>query len=102
MQKLQDYWGERNSQQKIVLVAAFLVTFISVGAFAWLAQRPNMALLYGGINSTRAGEVIAGVERAGVPYEVRGNSIWVEILGPGPAADGIGRTGAAGRGRRGL
>lgn len=78
MQKLQDYWNERSSQQRLLLAAAFATTFLVVAAFAWLASRPNMALIYGGLDSAQAGEVIAGIERAGVPYEVRGDSIWVD------------------------
>ena len=78
MQKLQDYWTERSSQQKAVLVAAFLTTFLAIAGFAWVANRPSMSLLYGGLDSAQAGEVVAGIERAGVAYEVRGDSIWVD------------------------
>ncbi|WP_022706015.1 flagellar basal-body MS-ring/collar protein FliF [Paracoccus zeaxanthinifaciens] len=78
MQKLQDYWNERSSAQRLVLGAAFAATFLLVAGFAWLANRPSMALIYGGLDPARAGEVIAGIERAGVPYEVRGDAIWVE------------------------
>ena len=78
MQKLQDYWNERSSQQKFIMVAAFVAAFIAITAFAWLANRPSMALLYAGLDPQHAGEVVAGVERSGVPYEVRGDSIYVE------------------------
>ncbi|RJL07553.1 flagellar M-ring protein FliF [Paracoccus aestuarii] len=77
MQKLQDYWNERSSQQRMILGAAFLGTFLVIAGFGWLASRPSMALIYGGLDSAQAGEVIGGIERAGVPYEVRGDSIWV-------------------------
>lgn len=78
LQKLQDYWKERSSQQKTILAAAFVATFLAVIAFGWLANRPNMALLYGGLDPAQAGEVIAGIERAGVAYRVQGDSIWVD------------------------
>ncbi|MGZ3215360.1 flagellar basal-body MS-ring/collar protein FliF [Paracoccus sp. T5] len=78
MQKLQDYWNERSSQQRMILAGAFLAVFLAVSGFAWLANRPSMALIYGGLDAAQAGEVIAGIERAGVPYEVRGDAIWVE------------------------
>ena len=78
LQKLQDYWNERSSQQKIILAAAFLATFLAVAGFGWLASRPGMALIYGGLDPAQAGEVVAGIERAGVRYQVRGDSIWVE------------------------
>ncbi|WP_347138039.1 flagellar basal-body MS-ring/collar protein FliF [Paracoccus sp. SSK6] len=75
---MQDYWTERSSQQKAILVAAFLTTFLAIAGFAWIANRPSMSLLYGGLDPAQAGEVVAGIERAGVTYEVRGDSIWVD------------------------
>ena len=78
MQKLQDYWNERSSQQKVLLGGAFLATFLIISSLAWLANRPGMALIYGGLDPAQAGDVIAGIERAGVPYEVRGDAIWVD------------------------
>ncbi|MBM3603956.1 MAG: flagellar M-ring protein FliF [Alphaproteobacteria bacterium] len=78
LQKLQDYWNERSSQQKMILGGAFLAVFLAVAGFGWLASRPSMALIYGGLDAAQAGEVIAGIERAGVPYEVRGDAIYVE------------------------
>lgn len=78
MQKLQDYWSERSSKQKAILVGAFIAAFLAVSAFSWLGSRPSMAVLYAGLDPTVAGEVVAGVERAGIAYEVRGDSIYVD------------------------
>ncbi|MBU3028611.1 flagellar basal-body MS-ring/collar protein FliF [Paracoccus marinaquae] len=101
MQKLQDYWTERSSRQKTILAAAFLATFLAVAAFGWLASRPGMAMLYGALDSAQSGEVIAGIERAGVIYEVRGDTIWVDErqrdrLRMELAAQGLPATGSAG------
>ncbi|WP_207100020.1 flagellar basal-body MS-ring/collar protein FliF [Paracoccus shandongensis] len=101
LQKLQDYWIERSSQQKAILVAAFLTTFLAIAGFAWVANRPAMSLLYGGLDSAQAGEVVAGIERAGVAYEVRGDAIWVEAasrdkLRMDLAAQGLPAAGGAG------
>ena len=101
LQKLRDYWGERSSQQKLLLVAAFLATFAAISAFAWMANRPSYALLYGGLEPAAAGEVIAGVERAGIAYQVRGDSIWVDAqhrdrMRMDLAAQGLPGQGAAG------
>lgn len=78
MQKLQDYWNERSSRQKTILVGAFLATFLAVSAFSWIASRPSLSMLYSGLDPSVAGEVVAGIERMGVAYEVRGNSIYVD------------------------
>ncbi len=78
MQKLQDYWSERSSKQKITLVAAFAVTFLMIIGFAIFANRKPMALLYGGLDGAQAGSVVAAIDRAGVAYEIRGDAIWVD------------------------
>ena len=78
MQKLAEYWNERSGSQKQLIVAAFLVTFLAVSGFAWLANRTPMALLYGGLDPARAGEVMAELDRTGVKSEIRGDSIWVD------------------------
>jgi len=76
--KLQDYWRERSAKQKAILAAAFLFTFAAIAGLAWLAARPGMALLYSGLDAQQSGAVMAAVEKSGVPYEIRGDSIWVE------------------------
>lgn len=78
MLKLQDYWRERNSKQKGILVGAFLITFLAIAGLSWIASRPGMALLYSGLEPQQSGSVMATIEKSGVPYEIRGNSIWVE------------------------
>ncbi|MBB1490310.1 flagellar M-ring protein FliF [Paracoccus sp. MC1854] len=78
MQKLAEYWGERSSSQKQLIAAAFLLTFLAVGAFALLANRTPMALLYSGLDLARAGEVMAELDKTGVPSEIRGDAIWVD------------------------
>ncbi|WP_280522753.1 flagellar basal-body MS-ring/collar protein FliF [Paracoccus sediminis] len=98
---MQDYWTERSSQQKAVLMAAFVTTFLAIAGFSWVANRPSMGLLYGGLDSAQAGEVVAGIERAGVAYEVRGDSIWVDSasrdkLRMDLAAQGLPAAGGAG------
>ena len=101
MQKLAEYWNERSSSQKQLIVAAFVTTFMVVSGFAWLANQTPMALLYGGLDSARAGEVMAELDRTGVKSEIRGDSIWVDsgqrdrmrmtLAGMGlPAAGGAG------------
>ncbi|RNF32914.1 flagellar basal-body MS-ring/collar protein FliF [Paracoccus methylarcula] len=101
MQKLQDYWTERSSKQKAILVAAFLTAFAAITAIGWLANRTDMALLYGGLDPAQAGEVIAGIEGTGIKYQVHGNSIWVDAaqrdrLRVELAAQGLPTVGGAG------
>lgn len=78
MLKLQDYWRERSAKQKAILAAAFLFTFAAIAGLSWMASRPGMALLYSGLDPQQSGAVMAAVEKSGVPYEIRGDTIWVE------------------------
>ena len=101
MQKLQDYWSERSSAQRAVLIAAFVATFLGVAAFAMLANRTPMALLYAGLEPGQAGAIVAEVEKSGTRYEVWGDSIWVDEaqrdrLRMDMAAKGLPAAGSAG------
>lgn len=78
MQKLADYWRDRTNSQKQLVVAAFAISFLAVVAFAWLANRTPMAMLYSGLDSSRAGEVMAELDKTGVASEIRGDAIWVD------------------------
>ena len=78
MLKLQDYWRERSAKQKATLAAAFLLTFMAIAGISWLAARPGMSLLYSGLDPQQSGAVMGAVEKSGVPYEIRGDSIWVQ------------------------
>ncbi|MDK8872305.1 flagellar basal-body MS-ring/collar protein FliF [Paracoccus sp. SSJ] len=75
--KLQDYWRDRSTKQRAMLAAAFLFTFAAIAGLSWMASRPGMALLYSGLDPQQSGAVMAAVEKSGVPYEIRGDSIWV-------------------------
>lgn len=78
MQKLTEYWAERSSSQKGLIAGAFVVTFLVIAGFAWIANRAPMALLYSGLDSARAGEVMTELDKTGVVSEIRGDSIWVD------------------------
>ena len=73
LQKLQDYWTERSSQQKAILVAAFLTTFLAIAGFAWVANRPSMSLLYGGLDAAQAAGVTVETQGIGGSQMVPGD-----------------------------
>lgn len=101
MRKLQDYMRERSAKQRLILGGAFLATFMGIFGFSWFANQPSMALLYAGLEPAQAGSVIASVEKSGVPYQVRGDSIWVrqsdrDQLRMSLAGEGLPASGSAG------
>lgn len=78
MQNYKNVWlGLQRKQQIIVLVASFLM-FIGIVAISRIAATPTMQLLYSGLESGTAGEVVSALEQHGVAYEVRGGSIFVD------------------------
>ena len=67
-----------SSVKKILLVSAVALTFALTFLTAQIAQRPNMVLLYAGLEGRAAGEVIAQLEQLGVPMQIRGSAIYVD------------------------
>ncbi|PZO67288.1 MAG: flagellar M-ring protein FliF [Paracoccus denitrificans] len=78
MQKLRQYWDARSGGQRAILAAAFLATFLGIVGFAWMANRTPMALLYAGLDGTSAGAIVTEIEKSGLKYEIRGDSIWID------------------------
>ncbi|MEM9973256.1 MAG: flagellar basal-body MS-ring/collar protein FliF [Pseudomonadota bacterium] len=64
--------------RRIVVLGATVGVFSAVLGLARMASAPQMALLYAGLEPAAAGEVVAALEQAGTPYEVRGTSIFVD------------------------
>lgn len=90
-----------DSRRRIIVALAGLAAAIAVWGLASVATRPAFGLLYAGLEPSAAGGVVSALEARGVPYEVRGDSIYVEegqrdSLRLALAADGQPQTGAAG------
>ncbi|MBS0564637.1 MAG: flagellar M-ring protein FliF [Proteobacteria bacterium] len=78
MQQLISLWQALDPRKRLIVAAATVAMFAAVYGLASLATRPSMALLYAGIDGSRAGEVLAALDRQGAKYEVRGQAIYVE------------------------
>jgi flagellar M-ring protein FliF len=94
-------WERSDSRQRLVAVLAALAALIALGGLASVAMRPSMALLYAGLDQNSAGAVVSALEARGVPYEVRGDGIFVEsgrrdATRMALASDGLPESGAAG------
>lgn len=77
MQQIVELWTQLDLRKRILVVAATLTMFIAILAMSRIATAPNMVLLYAGLESATAGDVIQSLEARGAPYEVRGSSIFV-------------------------
>ena len=77
MQQIRTVWAGLDRRKQVIVVAATIAMFLSVIALSRVATAPTMQLLYAGLESGSAGEVVRSLEQRGVPYEVRGGSIYV-------------------------
>ncbi len=71
-------WTSLDLRRQIVLVAATLAMFFGILAMSRMASAPSMTLLYAGLESSAAGEVVRSLEQRGVAFEVRGGAIFVD------------------------
>ena len=91
----------RSAKQKVVMAVTFLVAFMAIATIGLIASRPQLALLYGGVDAAQASEIVATIENAGIAYELRGDAIWVDAtsrdrLRVDLAAQGLPESGHAG------
>lgn len=71
-------WNTMEPRKRIIFLLAAVATFVALLGLVRVATTPNMSLLYAGLDSSAAGEVITALEQSGVEFEVRGNAIYVE------------------------
>lgn len=101
MQQVISVWAGLDGRRRITVMVATLAMFAAVLALTRMAATPGMSLLYAGLETSAAGDVVSALEQRGVKYEVRGNSIYVEggqrdSLRMTLASDGLPATGGAG------
>jgi len=77
MQGLVSVWGGLSMGKRLMLAGSVAATIIAFSMLARTASTPTMALLYSGLESGAAGEVVAALEKMNVETDVRGNSIFV-------------------------
>lgn len=78
MQQLLNVWMNLDIRRQITVVVATVAMFLAILMMSRLATAPSMTLLYAGMESGAAGEVIRSLEQRGVTFEVRGGSIFVD------------------------
>lgn len=78
MQNLIDIWNRLDPRRRIILVGATAAVFVTVLILARTAAQPQLSLLYSGLDSASAGEVVAALDARGISYEVRGDAIHVD------------------------
>ncbi|MDA5092828.1 flagellar basal-body MS-ring/collar protein FliF [Aliiroseovarius sp. KMU-50] len=77
MQQLLSVWSVLDTRKKVIVGLATLAVFAAVLGISRMASQPSMSLLYAGLESGAAGEVVKALEARGAQYEVRGGAIYV-------------------------
>lgn len=78
MQQLLNVWKRMDLRRQIIVVGATVAMFLAILTMSRLATSPSMALLYNGLESGAAGEVVRALEQRDVAFEVRGGAIYVD------------------------
>lgn len=78
VQNLLSLWQTMDTRRRIIVVGATLAVFLAVLGLSRMAGTPSTSLLYAGLDSAAAGEVLAALDQAGVAYEIKGDSIFVD------------------------
>lgn len=77
MQQIRNVWAGLDARKRGIIVAAALATFLAVLGLSRMATAPTMKLLYAGLESGTAGDVVRALDQRGAQYDVRGGSIYV-------------------------
>lgn len=78
MQQLIRIWAGLDLRRQVIVVGASLAMFFAIIAMSRIAATPNMTLLYAGLETGAAGDVVRSLEQRGVAFEIRGGSIFVD------------------------
>jgi flagellar M-ring protein FliF len=101
LQQITKLWKTLTLRNRIIVIGAAVAMFWAVLALARMASTPSMTLLYAGLESGAAGEVVAALEQHSVRYEVRNDAILVDATRRDElrmilAGEGLPRLGASG------
>lgn len=71
-------WRALPLQKQIISIGSVLATLALIFTLMSVTLKPKMDLLYSGLDSAAAGDVIAKLDNLNVKYDVRGNAIYAD------------------------
>ncbi|NVO56135.1 flagellar M-ring protein FliF [Rhodobacteraceae bacterium B1Z28] len=77
MQQIGTVWMNLDRRKQIIVAGAVVLVFLGVLGMSRLVSAPSMTLLYAGLESGAAGDVVRSLDQRGVAYAIRGGSIYV-------------------------
>lgn len=78
-EQLAKIWSELTGGQKLTIIVALLAVVVGMGALVYWSSKPEMRLLYGGIDAKEMSQVVTALDEEKVPYEMGagGRSVFV-------------------------
>lgn len=71
-------WKQIGLNQRISIVLAGVAVAVGLGSLAWFSGRQDFSLLYGRLDDAEAGKVVAALDDAKVPYQIKpGGNIYI-------------------------
>jgi flagellar M-ring protein FliF len=78
LKQFQKFWTELGTNQKVSLILATVVVVSAMAGLLLWSSRPQMVMLYGGMDSKDMAEVVKTLDDESIKYEIKsGNSIYV-------------------------
>tara|TARA_R110001583_G_scaffold195559_2_gene376474 strand:- start:21484 stop:23130 length:1647 start_codon:yes stop_codon:yes gene_type:complete len=77
LQQILSVWSNLDPKRRVIVIGATVLMFAAILGLSRMVTKPSMALLYSGLESSAAGEVVQSLEAQGVAYEIRGGAIFV-------------------------
>jgi len=78
LQQFQKFWTELGTNQKVSLIIATVAVIAAMAALVLWSSRPQMVMLYGGMDSKDMAEVVKSLDDQAIQYEIKsGNSVYV-------------------------
>ncbi|GAA3858871.1 flagellar basal-body MS-ring/collar protein FliF [Celeribacter arenosi] len=78
MQQIVSVWANLDPRRRLIVAGATVIMVLAILSLSSIATRPNMTLLYAGLEESAAGEVVQSLETRGTAYEIRGGTIFVD------------------------
>ena len=78
LQQFLNVWSRLERRRQIIVVLATVAMFMAILTMSRMAAAPNMTLLYAGLESGAAGDIVSALEQRDVAFEVRGGAIFVD------------------------
>ncbi|PRZ49458.1 flagellar M-ring protein FliF [Tritonibacter scottomollicae] len=77
VQQIKNVWAGLDTRKRLMAIGATLAVIFTFFLMSMVANKPSMQLLYAGLESSSAGDVVSALEQSAVDYEIRGGSIYV-------------------------